>query len=389
MAIKLPVYMDHNATTAVYPSVSKAIMLALDMPGNASSIHGAGRAVRKLIEDSRERVAELVGAKPASVVFTSGGTEANNMVIGGFKNCPGETRILASAIEHPSVLKVLPNIETVAVDSDGVIDLDALEKILACSPFVEGAGSTLVSVMLANNETGVIQPIVEVVSIARRHGAFVHCDAVQAVGKIPVDLESLGVHLLSLSAHKIGGPAGVGALVMNEGLANNMQLSPLVLGGGQERGQRAGSENISGIAGFGKAAEYALKNLHEYSKINVLRDRIERELSRHTDVRIFGSCVPRIANTCSLTMPSVPAERQIIDFDLAGIALSAGSACSSGKVEPSHVLAAMGVAKDEARTAIRVSLGWTTTDQNIDMFIKTWNNIFKRSKAPAGNLEAA
>jgi cysteine desulfurase len=388
MGTKLPIYMDHNATTAVYPAVRKAILLALDMPGNASSAHGAGRAARKLIEDARDRVATLVAANSADVVFTSGGTEANNMAIRGVKNGPGKTRILASAVEHSSVLKVLPNIETVPVDGDGIIALDALDKMLTCPP-AGGSGMTLVSVMLANNETGVIQPIVEVASIARRHGAIVHCDAVQAAGKIPINFKSLGVHFLSLSAHKIGGPAGVGALVIKKDLAENPHLPPLLLGGGQERGQRAGSENLSGITGFGLAADFALKNLPKYNKLAIWRNRIEEELSHHTDVCIFGSGVPRLANTSSLTMPGVAAIRQIIDFDLAGFALSAGSACSSGKLEPSHVLAAMGVAEEEARTAIRVSLGWTTTDQDIDMFLKVWNDMFKRSRAAAKNLEAA
>ena len=387
--MKPPVYLDHNATTEVYPSVKEAILLALDIPGNASSIHSSGRAARKLIEDSRDRIAALVGVRSVDVIFTSGGTEANNMAIQGFGSRLGRTRILVSAIEHVSVLKVLPNIELVPVDSEGVINLDALDTMLAHSPFPDEDVSTLISVMLANNETGVIQPIAEVANIAKRHGAIVHCDAVQAAGKISVNLNFLGVHLLSLSAHKLGGPAGIGALVMKGELKNTMQLPPLILGGGQERGQRAGSENLCGIIGFGLAAEYALKNLSKYKKVAILRDRIEAEISRHTDVRIFSSGVSRLANTSSFTMPGISAEQQIIDFDLAGFALSAGSACSSGKIEPSHVLAAMGVAADEALTAIRVSLGRTTMDQDVDMFIKAWNSIYKSSKAAVKKMEAA
>lgn len=381
--------MDHNATTAVYPAVKEAIMLALDSPGNASSIHSAGRAARKLIEDARECVAKLVMASSRDVIFTSGGTEANNMAIQLFGCAPKKNRILVSAVEHSSVLNARPDNEIVPVDSNGVIDLDVLDMMLTSSPLKSGHGLTLVSVMLANNETGVIQPIAKVVSVARRHGAIVHCDAVQAAGKMPIDLKSLGVHLLSLSAHKIGGPAGAGALIINEEFAQDIQISPLLLGGGQERGKRAGSENLSGIAGFGLAAEYATKNLPRYNELSIWRDRIERALSHHSRVRIFGSSVSRLANTCSLTMPGVAADRQIIAFDLAGISLSAGSACSSGKVDPSHVLAAMGVAKDEANTAIRISLGWTSTSEDIDMFLHVWNDIFKRSKADPKDLEAA
>lgn len=389
MDMKSPVYMDHNATTIVYPEVKEAIMLALNKTGNASSVHSSGRAARKLIEDSRDRVADMVNAKPKDVIFTSGGTEANNMAIQSFANSARKIRILASAIEHSSVLKANPNIEIVPVNSDGVINLEALDFKLANPPWKNGHGSTLISVMLANNETGVIQPISDVVSIAEQYGALVHCDAVQAAGKIPVDVEALGVHSLSLSAHKIGGTAGIGALILKEDLMQNIKFLPLFLGGGQERGKRAGSENLSGIAGFGLAAEYTLKNLPKYKEISILRDRIEKELSGHSNVRIFGSGVSRLANTCNLTMPGVTADRQIIAFDLAGFSLSAGSACSSGKVEPSHVLAAMGVADNEASTAIRISLGFPITNHDVEMFLSVWNDIFKRSKASPKDLEAA
>jgi cysteine desulfurase len=387
--MNLPIYMDHNATTAVYPEAKEAIMTALDTPGNASSVHSAGRAARKLIEDARERVAKLVMASSSDVIFTSGGTEANNMAIQLFECAPKKNRILVSAVEHSSILNARPDSEIVPVDSDGVIDLDVLNSMLVNSSIKSGFGLTLVSVMMANNETGVIQPIDEVVAIARRHGAIVHCDTVQAAGKIPIDIKALGVHLLSLSAHKIGGTAGVGALIVNEDFAQDIQFSPLLLGGGQERGQRAGSENLSGIVGFGIAAEYAIKRLPKYNQLSIWRDRIEEELSHYTKVRFFGSNVPRLANTCNLTMPGVPAERQIIAFDLAGISLSAGSACSSGKVESSHVLDAMGVVEDEAKMAIRISLGWTNTKDDIDKFLDVWNDIFKRSKANLNDLEAA
>ena len=387
--MKHPVYMDHNATTAVLPAVRKAVARALDMTGNASSVHGAGRAARKMIEDARDRVAALVGARSADVVFTSGGTEANNLAIRGLEQGPGRVRVLASAVEHTSVLKAAPDIETIPVDSEGVVDLEALDTMLAGTASPNGTGLALVSVMLANNETGVIQPVAEVAAVAERHGALVHCDAVQAVGKTPVDIKTLGVHMMSLSAHKIGGPAGAGALVLAGDLPHGATLSALILGGGQERGRRAGSENLPGIVGFGVAAEEAQKNLAEFPDLAVWRDRIEDELDRHAGVRVFGAGAPRLANTCCLTMPGVAAESQIIAFDLAGIALSAGAACSSGKVEPSHVLAAMGVDADEADTAIRVSLGWTTSNQDIAAFLAAWDNIFERSEAATKDVEAA
>ncbi len=387
--MKHPVYMDHNATTAVLPAVQKAVARALELTGNASSVHGAGRAARKVIEDARDRVAALVGAKSADVVFTSGGTEANNLAIRGLQQDLGQARVLASAVEHTSVLKAASNIETIAVDSEGVVDLEALDTMLAGASSTNGAGPALVSVMLANNETGVIQPVAGVAAVAKRHGALVHCDAVQAAGKISIDIAALGVHMMSLSAHKIGGPAGVGALVLAGDLAHGANLFPIVLGGGQERGRRAGSENLTGIAGFGVAAEEALKDLPEFPNLAVWRNRLEDELGRRQGVHVFGAGAPRLANTSCLTMPGVVAERQIIAFDLAGIELSAGAACSSGKVEPSHVLAAMGVAVDEADTAIRVSLGWTTADQDIDAFLAAWVDIFERTKAAAKEVEAA
>ncbi|MBC8337306.1 MAG: cysteine desulfurase [Alphaproteobacteria bacterium] len=373
-----PVYMDHNATTAVRPAVGQAVAHALDLTGNASSVHGPGRAARKLIEDARDRVGALAGAHAQDVVFTSGGTEANNLVLNGWK------RVLVSAVEHASVLKVRPDIEIIPVDGNGIVDLQALDGMLADTSI--GMAPVLVSVMLANNETGVIQPIAEVSALAEKHGAQVHCDAIQAAGKISVSMADLGVHMLSLSAHKIGGPQGVGALVLSP---DGAALSPMLLGGGQERSRRAGTENLPGIAGFGVAAEEALNALSDTARLAVWRDRIEEELGRHTGVHVFGAGAPRLANTSCLTMPGVAAERQIIAFDLAGVALSAGSACSSGKVEPSHVLAAMGVEMDEAATAIRISLGWTTTEQDIDAFLAAWADIYGRAGTTGKDVEAA
>ena len=362
MGMENPVYMDHNATTAVRPAVKDALIRALELTGNASSVHGAGRGVRKLVENAREQVAALVGAMPAGVVFTSGGTEANNLAIPG----AGTRRVLVSAVEHVSVLKSVAAPEIIAVDSNGLIDLGALDAALEVNQ-----EAALVSVMLANNETGVIQPVAEVSSLAKKHGALFHCDAVQAAGKFVIDMKALGIDMLTLSAHKIGGPQGIGALV----LADDQTLSPIIRGGGQERSRRAGTENLPGIVGFGVAAAEALKNLSVFAGVRDWRDRIEAELSRHPGVCIFGASVSRLANTTCLTMPGVEAEHQLIALDLAGIAVSAGSACSSGKVEPSHVLAAMGREADEAATAIRVSLGWNTTEHDFERFLSAWAEV--------------
>jgi cysteine desulfurase len=371
MGMENPVYMDHNATTAVRPAVKDALAWALDLTGNASSVHGAGRAARKHVEDAREQVAALVGAEPAGVVFTSGGTEANNLAIRGTIQWSAKRRVLVSAVEHVSVLKSVAEPEIIAVDADGLIDLGVLDAALAVND-----EAALVSVMLANNETGVIQPVAEVSALAHKHGALFHCDAVQAAGKIVIDIKALGIDMLTLSAHKIGGPQGVGALVS----ADDQTLKPIVRGGGQERGRRAGTENLPGIAGFGVAAAEALKELSGFADLSHWRDRIEADLARHQGVRIFGAGVSRLANTTCLTMPGVVAEQQLIALDLAGIAVSAGSACSSGKIEPSHVLAAMGINAEEAATAIRVSLGWNTTEQDVERFISAWADVHARAK---------
>ncbi len=376
-----PVYMDHNATTAVRPGARDAVARALELTGNASSVHRFGRAARKLIEDAREQVSALAGAEPSGIVFTSGGTEANNLAIRGSARGSKRTRVLASAVEHVSILKSAPSPEIIPVDADGLVDLGALDSKLA-----DNGEPALVSVMLANNETGVIQPLADVSAIARKHGALVHCDAVQAAAKIPVDMAALGLDMITLSAHKIGGPQGVGALVLASGQTDEQALSPLtpiIQGGGQERGRRAGTENLPGIAGFGAAAEEASMGLSDFRRLGGWRDRIEAALSRNQGVRVFGAGATRLANTSCVTMPGVEAEQQIIALDLAGFAVSAGSACSSGKVEASHVLAAMGVEAKEAATAIRVSLGWTTTEDDVERFIGAWTEVRARAKEMA------
>lgn len=348
-------YLDHNATSPMRPAALDAVVEALRMGGNPSSVHRPGRAARARLDLARRQVAGLVGALPAEVVFTSGGTEANNMALRG---C-GRRRVLVSAIEHESVLKAVPDAERIAVDGNGVVDLAGLERSLAGEP-------ALVSVMLANNETGVIQPVAQVVRLARAAGALVHCDAVQAAGKVPVDLHGLGVDYLSLSAHKLGGPAGVGALMVRAGAP----FAADRLGGGQESYRRAGTENVAGIAGFGAAAEASRDGLDA-----ALRDRLEASLPM---ARVHGAGAARLPNTSCLSMPGVKAETQVMALDLAGIAVSAGSACSSGKVTRSAVLSAMGVEPGLAEAAIRISCGWNTVFGDIERLIAAWQELYIR-----------
>jgi cysteine desulfurase len=359
-------YLDHNATTPVRPEVATAVADALAETGNPSSMHCFGREMRRRLENARERVAALVGAAPAEIVFTSGGTEANVLAIRG----SGRRRILISAIEHASVQAAAVEAERIPVSSDGVVDCAALEAMLSVDPT-----PALVAVMLANNETGVIQMVGEVVDLARRHGALVHCDAVQAAGKLPLDVNALGVHFLIVSAHKIGGPAGSGALVVRD----ETPLAAELQGGGQERGRRAGTENLAGIVGFGVAADIALSELSTAARLARWRDDLERRITALApDARIFGAGAARLANTSCLAMPGVTSAVQLMAFDLAGLAVSAGSACSSGKIARSHVLKAMGVGIEEAASAIRVSLGWTTTVQDIDRFVEAWSALYAR-----------
>lgn len=355
------VYLDHNATAPLRPAVAQAITECLGRVGNPSSVHRFGRAARRTVEEARERVAALVGACAADVVFTSGGTEANALAL---KGC-GRARVLVSAVEHDSVLRAMPA-ETIPVDGEGRVVPEALTALLAAD-----GRQALVSVMLANNETGVLQPIAEIAARAHAAGALVHCDASQAAGKVLVSLGDLGVDLMTLSAHKLGGPHGVGALVAAEHVA----LTPLLAGGGQERGRRAGTENVAGLAGFGVAAELAAADLEAFAGLAALRDAIERRLP----AVVIGAGAPRLPNTSCLAMPGVAGEVQVMAFDLAGIAVSAGSACSSGKVRASHVLAAMGVPPDVAAGAIRVSLGWNSSAEDVESFIAAWTALAART----------
>ncbi len=367
-----PCYLDYNAGAPVRPAAAAAVAATLGSTGNPSSVHGFGRLARRALEDARERIATLVGAARARVVFTSGGTEANNLAL---KGC-GRRRLMVSAVEHDSVLNAAPEATVVPVDGDGIMDLAALESALAASD-----EPALVSLMLANNETGVIEPAAAAAVVAHAHGALFHSDAIQAAGKIPVDFEAIGADLMSLSAHKLGGPQGVGALIVRDGA----DIAPLLHGGRQEMGRRAGTENVAGIVGFAAAlAAGEADQADEASRLAALRDHIERRLRAiEPEVTVFGASVARLPNTSCLTMPGVASETQVMALDLAGVAVSAGAACSSGKVSVSHVLRAMGVAEDAAACAIRISLGWATTASDADRLVEAWGALHARTRANA------
>jgi cysteine desulfurase len=360
-------YLDHNATAPVRRAVIETMAAAAARVGNPSSQHGFGRAARERVEEARGRLARLIGAAPAQVIFTSGGTEANNLALAGF----GGRRVMVSAIEHESVLAPAADAKRLPVGGDGAIDLAALASRLEA-----GAEGVLVSIMLANNETGVLQPVAEAARLTQRAGAFLHCDAVQAVGKVAVDFRTLGVDAMTVSAHKFGGPQGIGALIVNE----RFPLRPRQLGGGQERRRRAGTENLAAIAGFGKACELAGAELADFARIAVLRDRLEARIRAIApQAAVFGGASVRLPNTSLIAMPGVGSETQVMALDLAGFAVSAGSACSSGSVEPSYVLAAMGVEEHQAGCAIRVSLGRRTTQAEIDGLVEAWRDLFARA----------
>jgi cysteine desulfurase len=364
------IYFDWNATAPLRKEARAAAIAALDVNGNPSSVHGEGRAARRLIELAREQVAALVGAQPRNVVFTSGGTEANTLALAP---AAARDRLLVSAIEHPSVLAggrfPSGNVERLPVTGSGALDLVALERRLAAL-----GGRALVSLMLANNETGVVQPVAQAAQLVRAAGGVLHVDAVQAVGRIPCDINALGADLLTLSGHKIGALKGVGAVI---GRTESPLVDALIKGGGQERGLRAGTENVAGIAGFGAAAAAAREGFSaEAAYMAALRDRLEAGLTAASPgVVIFGTESERLPNTTLFAVPGMKAETAVIALDLEGVAVSAGAACSSGKVQPSHVLAAMGVPPHLARAGVRVSLGPSTTESETDRFIETWIKV--------------
>jgi len=380
-------YFDWNATAPLRPEARAAMLAALDVTGNASSIHAEGRAARRLIEQARAQVAVLVGAEPKTVTFTSGATEANMTALTPAILADGRKepcdRLFVSAIEHPSVLSggrfAAGQLEILPVTADGVVDLVALKSAVA------RATRPLVSVMLANNETGVIQPIHAIADIVHAAGGLLHVDAVQGTGRVGCRMADLGADLLSLSSHKIGGPQGAGALVVRDGLHI---AEPLIRGGGQERGVRAGTENVAAIAGFGAAAAVAA-GLAETARMAALRDRIEAGIKAATPAAVvFGGNAARLPNTTLVAVPGTKAETAIIAFDLNGIALSSGSACSSGKVRASHVLLAMGVEPALAQGALRISLGWNTTEADVENLLKCWTRVISSlfKKQPSGRL---
>ena len=362
-------YLDHNATTPTRPEVITAVGEVMALTGaNPSSVHGYGRDARKRIEEARMVVAALVNASPDEVIFTGGGSEADNLAIMG----SGRKRVMSTETEHSAVLKTAllrtGNSHLLPVDDQGVVDLGALADRLA-----EDEDPALVCVMAANNETGVLQPVREVADIAHAHGALVLCDAVQAAGKIEVDFPAWDVDYMALSAHKIGGPQGVGVLVRRDGAP----LRSLLTGGGQEHGLRAGTENVAGIVGFGVAAQIARDTWSEMgARLAVYRDELERRvLEVSPGSEIFSAGAPRLPNTSNFSLPGVRSDTQVMNLDLDGVAVSAGSACSAGKVEPSHVLDSMNVDSEVATTALRVSFGWNSKAGDVDAFINAWRKM--------------
>jgi cysteine desulfurase len=361
------IYLDHNATTPLDPQVRAEMEAAFGVFGNPSSIHAQGQAARALIDKARARVAKLIGAQPDEVIFTSGGTESDNLAILGTilpQTTDNRRGVITSAIEHQAVLNPCKHLASLgfpatflAVDANGIVHLEALTKSLK-------AEIRLVSVMLANNDTGVIEPLEEVVNITKARGALVHTDAVQAVGKIPVDVKALGLDFLSFSAHKLHGPMGVGALYIRRGV----KVNPLVFGGHQERSLRPGTENVPGIVGFGMACELAGQRLEaEAKQLSSLRDQFEAEvLRRIPGTRSNGSEVSRLPNTTNIAFEGLDGEALAINLDLLGLAVSTGAACATVDQDPSHVLLAMGQTKDQASSALRFSFGRDNTAEEVE-----------------------
>lgn len=381
-------YLDYNASAPLLPAAREAVVAALDLVGNASSVHQDGRAARRLVEAARSDVASLVGGQADKVVFTSGATEAASMLLSPrWMMGRGEarmSRVFVAASDHPCILGggrfARGSVSVIGVDSNGVLDLGALEAGLAAHDRADGMA--MVAVHLANNETGVIQPAPEIVRLARAAGALTVLDAVQAVGRIPVDIGDLCADFLILSSHKLGGPKGAGAIVAASDL---LMPAPLVSGGGQEKGHRAGTENVAAIAGFGAAAAAARDGLSRMAAVRAVRDDIEaRIVDIAGDATIFGLGAERLPNTSFFAVPGIRAETAQIAFDLAGVSVSAGSACSSGRVGPSHVLKAMGHGDDAA--ALRVSIGSATTADDVALFAEALAALVSRH---AGRKAAA
>lgn len=365
--MKTTTYLDYNATAPIRPQVIELMADIMQRPLNPSSVHKQGRAAKSLIEQSRRTIAEHLSCFPAELIFTGSGTEANNMALRSFDN-----RLVAiSATEHASVMNTMPDATLLPVDQFGILDMEALALFLKSSD-----QPALVSVMLANNETGVIQPIHNIAALVHEYDGLLHCDAVQAFGKIPVDVNLLGVDMLSLSAHKLGAAQGIGALFVSQAL----EPKKLITGGGQELGRRAGTENVAGIAGFAKAVELAIGDAEWKPRLRGWLDAMEMQCAvcfpdEHV---VLGQGAERLPNTSALRMPKRSSETQLMRFDLAGFAISAGSACSSGRIEPSHVVRAMlgGGARDDV---VRVSGGWDTTEAEIQAFAEAWCGVVEKA----------
>lgn len=374
------IYADYNATAPLRPEARDAMIAALEVGANPSSVHGPGRAARKVLETARRQVASAIGAVPQDVVFTSGGTEALALAIHGVvKKLGGDCTLLVSAIEHEAASKNAgcssAPVETVYVTSSGEVDLDGLRNRLSQWDS-QTLGTPVLVLMLANNETGVVQPVHEAAALVREAGGLTICDAVQGLGKIPVNVSLLGADYLTLSAHKAGGPQGSGALWIRSGAP----LMPSLFGGGQERSLRSGTENISGIAGFGAAAEAAVRDLTRMKRLAGWRDAMEARLIKGAGVTVFGRNAVRLPNTSNFAYDGFRAETQVMALDLAGVAVSSGAACSSGKVKRSLVLSAMGAPDALAECAIRTSYGWRSAESDFERTADAWLEALRRRK---------
>jgi cysteine desulfurase len=383
-------YLDYNATSPLRPQARDAMLGALEAPGNAASVHAEGRRARGMIEAARAAVAALVGGDSRFVTFTSGATEANQTVLTPDWHVASTGQrfdvLLASAIEHPAVLSGgrfgTEALRKIPVHESGVVDTAALEAMLL--QVRRENRRALVSVMLANNETGVVQPVAEVARLAHAHGAIVHTDAVQAAGRIPIDVAALGVDVLTLSSHKIGGPQGAGAIVR---AGDMLGFAPLMLGGGQENRLRGGTENVAAIAGFGTAARAAVADLEKAGAWRIWRDELAAIVSEGRKAVIFGAGEDRLPQTLCFAVEGIAAETLLIALDLNGVAVSSGAACSSGKVSQSHVLAAMNVPAPLAKCALRLSFGWATEHSDLDSFASGWKRVL--SHVAPGEIQAA
>ncbi|MFA5593401.1 MAG: cysteine desulfurase family protein [Micavibrio sp.] len=361
------IYLDYNATAPIRPEVVEAVTASMGVTGNPSSVHAEGRGSRKIVEDARAYVAALTGVRTAQVIFNGGATEGNNTILSGYHGAA----IIIGSMEHPSVNEAAPeNARRIPAGRSGVLDSGAFARML------DESAPALVSIQYVNSETGVIQPVAELAALAKAKGALVHCDAVQAAGRIDLAFKTLGVDYMTLSAHKFGGPQGVGALIFREGL----QIPKFMRGGGQEKRQRAGTENVAAIAGFGMAARLAGADIDAYqTRCKTLQDRLESGLRAIApDIIILGEDAPRVANTTATLLPGIAGETQLMALDLEGIAVSSGSACSSGSFKPSHVLGAMGFDDNAARSGLRFSTGWATTTADIDTALAAFEKMLGR-----------